>query len=370
MVKENSDANPALARKKWSAEKIHRYIGHFSGSYFAYAGEEAIRLQAASGGVATALLVWALAERLIDGALVCRSVVHEGQVRAEFFIAEDKPALLSAQGSKYMAVDFVRDGLPLVRGYTGKLALSLLPCDTSALRRAMAQDESLAAKIGLVITLFCGHNSEPELTDLVVRRLAPQGARLSNFRYRQGHWRGRLHAEFEDGQSVEKPFSFFSDYQNLYFFCQRKCHVCYDHSGYGGDISVGDIWSARMKNEPIKYSAVIVRTDAGKTAFGGALNAGALIAREEPIEALCAGQARSLPFHYNVSARAKAGKFLGLRIRDAVYIRVRWNDFLAAWMALANEKLSRTARGQKMIARIPRFILKIGLYVMKGLESI
>jgi len=359
-----------LPQKDWSAEKIHQYIGNFNRSYFAYAGDEGMREKAASGGVATALLSFLLDSHRIDGALVCRSVIRDGKVRPEFFIANNKEELLSAQGSKYMAVDFSEDALPLLRSFNGRLAVTLLPCDTSTLRRAMVNDAELAEKIVLVITLFCGHNSLPELTDMVTRKLTPRGAQLLDFHHRQGHWRGTLRAEFDNGKMVEKPFSCFSDYQNLYFFCQQKCHHCFDHTGYNGDISIGDIWSLRMKEEPIKHSAVITRTPAGAQVFSDALTAGVITANEESMAEICEGQARSMPFHYNISARVKAGKLLGFKIKDAVYAKVRWNDFLVAWMALFNEKFSRSDSGRRIIARTPRFVLKLLLYLMKGLESI
>ena len=124
-----------------------------------------------------------------------------------------------------------------------------------------------------------------------------------------------------------------------------------------------------MKEEPIKHSAVITRTDAGVNAFQNALEEGWIIAKEEPIAEICEGQARSMPFHYNISARSKAGKLIGIQIKDDVNERVRWNDYITAWMALANEKLTRTESGRKFVAMLPRFVLKFLLYFMKGLES-
>ena len=124
-----------------------------------------------------------------------------------------------------------------------------------------------------------------------------------------------------------------------------------------------------MIEEPIKHSAVITRSPAGVEVFADAVRSGVLIAKEEPIEEICEGQARSMPFHYNISARAKAGKLLGFKIKDRVYARVRWNDYLVAWLALFNEKFSRSAKGRWWIAHTPRFMLKFLLYVMKGLES-
>jgi coenzyme F420-reducing hydrogenase beta subunit len=365
-------ANPAanFLRKDWSAEKVHQYIGHFKKTFFAYAADEKARENAASGGIATALLSYLLEKKLIDGALVCRSVVREGQVRPEFIIARDNAALLSSQGSTYMAVDFISDALPLLRAFKGRLAVVLLPCDTTSLRRAMANDPALEEKIALLITLFCGHNSLPELTDMVIRKIKPKNSELIGFRHRKGHWRGHLAAEFDNGQIIEKPFSFFSDYQNLYFFCQQKCHHCSDHTGTNGDISVGDIWSLRMKEEPIKHNAVITRSIDGARILSDAVASGVVIAAEEPIAEICEGQARSMPFHYNISARARAGKPLGFKIKDTVYAKVRWNDLAAAWLALFNEKFSRSASGRRIIARTPRFVLKLILYLIKGLESI
>jgi len=358
-----------ILNKNWPPEQVQKYIGGFKNTWFAYASSETLRKSAASGGVISALLAYLIKEGDIDGALVCKSIVADGKVRPQFFIARNEEELLAAQGSKYIAVDFNQDALPLIRSFKGKLAVVALPCDTTHLRRASETDPKLKEKITLVITLFCTHNSHPELTDMITLKLSKGGRVLKDFRYRQGHWRGSLMAEFEDGGKVEKPFSYFSLYQNLYFFCQQKCHHCNDHTGYNGDLSVGDIWSLRMKDNPVKHNAVITRTLAGDAAFKRALDAGVITANAEPIDEICKGQARSLPFHYNTTARAKAGRLLGVKIKDTVNEKVRFIDLLVAWMALFNERASRSPGGQKLIRRTPRFLLILYLYLIKGLES-
>ncbi|MCD6577155.1 MAG: Coenzyme F420 hydrogenase/dehydrogenase, beta subunit C-terminal domain [Anaerolineaceae bacterium] len=356
-------------RREWPIDIVHHYIGKFTSSYFAYAADQAFRENAASGGVTTALFSYLMESKEIDGALVCRSVVVDDNVVPKFFIAQDKKALLSAQGSIYSAVEFNRDALPLIKDFNGKLAVVALPCDTKKLNQLREHDEQMAKKIVLILSLFCGHNSRPELTRMILKKLDFRSEGVDAFHYRRGHWRGHLEITLSSGRKIEKPFSYFSDYQNLYYFCQQKCHYCHDHTGYFADISVGDIWSPRMKEEPIKHSAVITRTDAGVNAFQNALEEGWIIAKEEPIAEICEGQARSMPFHYNISARSKAGKLIGIQIKDDVNERVRWNDYITAWMALANEKLTRTESGRKFVAMLPRFVLKFLLYFMKGLES-
>jgi len=359
-----------ILRKSWSGEKIQKYIGSYKDSFFAYAQDESIRKRAASGGVITALLAHLLENGAISGALVCRTVVRNGKVRPEFYIAQDVTALLDSQGSKYCEVHFAADALPLIKNYQGSLCVIALPCDVTLLRRSCEKDRELADKVTLIISLFCGHNSRPELTDMVIRNLIPSGEELKDFRYRVGHWRGSLQLEFVNGLIVKRSFSCFSDYQNLYFFCQQKCHHCHDHTGYQSDISIGDIWSMRMKENPIKHNAVILRTEKGAEVFQSACNVGRITVFPEPIEDICAGQARTMPFHYNVSSRVKAGKLLGISIEDQVHEQVRWNDFIVATIALFNEKLSRTKLGQNLIHFTPRIFPKIILYFMKALESL
>ncbi len=358
-------------RKKWTSEQVNQYIGHYQQCYFTYAADENLRQTAASGGSVTALLSYLLQNGKIDGALVCRSVINaEGKLRPEFFIARSLEDLKSAQGSKYIAVRFASQAFPLIRAFDGRLAVVALPCDISILQRARLTDAEIGRKVILTIGLFCGHNSEPILTDSIVEKLRPQQQPLSRYYYRLGHWRGHLQAEFGSDHVVTRPFAYFSDYQNLYFFCQRKCHHCFDHTSYEADLSAGDIWSLRMKEEPIKHTALITRSDYATQVVQEALHHNYLVGRAEPIDEVCEGQARTLPFHYNISARAKAGRLLGEKVNDKLQTKVYWWEYLTALLIMFNEKVSRTNRGRKMILALPRPLMKLYLYFIKLLESI
>jgi len=358
-------------RKGWSPAQIDKYVGQFQQCYFTYAADENLRQKAASGGSVTALLSYLLQSGQIDGALVCRSVItDEGKLRPEFFVARNLEELKSAQGSRYMAVRFASQAIPLIRAFEGKLAVVALPCDIAILQRARLKDAEIGRKVLLSIGLFCGHNSEPILTDSIVDKLRPQQQPLSRYYYRLGHWRGYLQAEFGKGQVVTKPFAYFSDYQNLYFFCQRKCHHCFDHTAYEADLSAGDIWSLRMKEEPIKHTALIARSDFANCVVREALQHHFLVGSVEKIDEVCEGQARTLPFHYNISARAKAGALFGEKITDKVQEKVHWWEYLTALLVMFNEKVSRTTQGKKIILALPRPFLKLYLYFIKLLETI
>lgn len=358
-----------ILRRKISGEQLEAYIGPFSGGYLTHAVNAEVREKAASGGTVTALLIHLLQSGKIDGALVNTLGIEAGRVRARFTIATSVDEILEARGSKYQAVHFASEALPLIRAFKGRLAVVALPCDATLLDRQRKNNPGLDKKIALVISLFCGHNSEPELTERIISRLNRNNEKLLHFRYRSGHWRGSMDLVFKDSARTV-PFTFFSNYQNLYFFCQRKCLYCEDHFGYHCDISAGDIWSAGMKSDDIKHTALITRSQNAEGFLQQAVDAGHLEISPCPVEDIFQGQIRTARCHYQVTARSRISSFFGEDIPDSVHAHVRLVDYLIAAVVLLNYRISRSAFGKKIIFAIPKPLLKLYLYFFKGLESI
>jgi coenzyme F420-reducing hydrogenase beta subunit len=358
-----------LLQRKWTPEYLQRAVGDYREAYFCHAVDHAMRENAASGGVVTAVLGRLLATGQADGALCVRAVVTEGNVQAEFFIACSSSELAAAQGSKYMPVHF-RDALPLIRDFRGRLALVLLPCDARALRRLRQEEPEVDEKIAFVVTLFCGHNSERELTEAIIRRHRPRHAQLIDFRHRFGHWRGNLRMRFSDGTETVRPFADFSVYQNLFLFSQKKCHACFDHTGFYGDLAAGDIWSQHMKDDPIKRTAVLSRSARASSLIAGMFADGTLAGYPVTISDVCDGQSRALPFHFNVSARARVSRLFGMRLKDLTHQPFAWNEVAAAFFVMLNERITRSAVGRRLVLSVPRPLLKAYLLFLKGLESL
>ncbi|MES9852950.1 MAG: Coenzyme F420 hydrogenase/dehydrogenase, beta subunit C-terminal domain [Candidatus Thiodiazotropha sp. L084R] len=359
-----------LLKKEWSEEMINQLVGEYHNLYHAYAEDPAVRTNAASGGVGSALLIELLKAGEITGALVCNTSVEAGKVRAHFSIACSEQEILEAQGSKYVETAFMKEALPLIRDFNGTVAVVGLPCDITNLSRWIAKDTQLASKVRLKIALVCGHNSRTELIDGITKKLENQaGGNLQSYRFRRGHWRGQLEASFDNHSTIKKPFSYFSLYQNLFFFSEKKCLVCNDHFGYQADISLGDVWAFRFKDDPIKKTGVIVRTEVGETYWNSAsqqqINAVPL-----EITDILDGQARSAPYHNNVSARSRVASLFGYKIPDKAKYPVTWHQWITALMSLSNMRWSESKRYQGLIFKLPRPILKFYLYIRKGLESL
>ncbi|MDO8915595.1 MAG: Coenzyme F420 hydrogenase/dehydrogenase, beta subunit C-terminal domain [Coriobacteriia bacterium] len=357
-----------LTRRTWTDEIVDAYVGPFVSAHLAHAVAASVREDAASGGAVTAILVALLDADRVDGALVCVSAIEDGRVRARYRIATTRNELLAARGSTYVLGAFVAEALPLIEAFEGRLAVVGLPCELTAL----ARHTGLAEKVAVRIALFCGHATTSELVDHTTARLTQRanGAKLTSFRFRIGHWRGMTRAGFDDGTVIEQPFSAYGLYQNLYYFAAKKCMFCGDHFGYDSDLSAGDIWSAKYKSDPIKHTALIVKTQAGADAIALAEQRGECEVVRVDIGEVLDGQRRIAPFHYNVSARAQAGVGLGLKIPDRVGAHVRWHERAAARIALQDFLATQSPEGAAAVLRTDRRVLKLKLLLLKGLESL
>lgn len=360
-----------ITRKRFTEAQKASILGTVKQTCLGYAIDERLRERSASGGAVTALLLHLLESGQVDGALVTEGYVQDNRFKTRFLIATTREELLRAQGSKYVRVNFNRDALPLLREFDGRLAVVALPCDTTNLRRICERDTALNAKIQYVITLFCGHNCEPVLTDHVIQQqLEKTGKQLAFYQHRVGHWRGEQLFVYTDGTDERVKRETFKYLFNLYFFCQQKCLHCHDQFGYHSDISAGDLWHSSMKEKPVKMTALVARTPVGEALLGDGIQHAVLQVEDLSTELLLEGHARTIRGHYNLSARAKAGKLLGFKIKDTLHARVNLWDWLTAFMILFNYRLSTKAWGPKLIFGMPKPIWTLYLYLFKGIESL
>lgn len=360
-----------IVRKRWTDAEVTAQFGNHRQAALSYAHDPATRARAASGGSTSALLIAGLEAGQFDAALVCQTVIEEGRVRARFVLARDAAGVLAARGSKYVETAFLREAVPLLRAFDGRVAVVGLPCDISNLTRLAARDAKLSAKVVCKIALVCGHNSRKELIDQVTTRIERrEGSPIRDYRFRVGHWRGRIEAELHDGRTVSLSTRNFNDYQNLFLFCERKCLGCYDHYGYDADITVGDVWLYRLKSHPIKHTGVVTRTPAGDVIYEAGLASGRLHSAAIDVRVIMDGQSRIGPAHYNISARARWAPRFGLKLRDPLRLRVSWSAHLGALMTLALMRLSEKPWGPRLIFALPRPLWRALLILKKGLETL
>ena len=109
-----------------------------------------------------------------------------------------------------------------------------------------------------------------------------------------------------------------------------------------------------MKKESIKHSIFLARNQKGIAAIDLIIKEGAAQVRSSSPAEVFRSQKRALILHKGLYARAVMGRLFGLNISCEDKGDVRWNDYLSAFVGIANAKLSEKEPFQKFVFITPR----------------
>jgi coenzyme F420 hydrogenase subunit beta len=212
----------------------------------------------------TALLISALEEGTIDGALVVTNQPND-PTRPRIMVARTPEEILAAAQSKYCLVP-VNAILDEVRQEQGKIAVVALPCQAHGIRLAQALNLAITRNIVLVVGIFCGFNVRYAGTAYLLRKLGIRAAEVKLLEHRGGPWPGGFRAVTYDGREAFIP-KHQATYVHL-MYSPEGCRYCPDLTAEYADVSVGDYWAGNQAG----YSMIIGRTPAGQTALATAIS--------------------------------------------------------------------------------------------------
>jgi len=222
-------------------------------------------MRSSSGGVVSQLLISALKQKLIDGALVTRMRL-DNPTLAEAFLARDAKEIVSASGSRYVPVD-VNTILREICDQDGRFALVGLPCHVRALRRAQCTKPELRSKIPYLLGLFCGHVPSIRATVSTLRQMGIERSQVTSLTYRGNGWPGFLTISLEDGRRIQLPYKHELYYGGTFLFLSyypHGCLFCGDVTNEFADVSFGDPWIPGYIRERYGRSLVVTRTVSGE----------------------------------------------------------------------------------------------------------
>jgi len=302
-----------LNKEIFGKESEDIILGNYFNCYIGHSLESGIRYNAASGGVITGLLIYALEQGIIDGALVTR-MNKDRPLEPEPFIARTRGEIIEASASKYCPVPsniLLREILNSENDE--KFAVVGLPCHIHGIRKAESLNNKLKEKIILHIGLFCSHNDTFWQTDYILKSLNISREEVKSIRYRGEGWPGKLSVILKDGQNLSIPFRRAIFPHIVWFNSMNRCLYCCDLTAELADISVGDPWIPDiLKVERIGKSIVMVRTDFGSNLLYSAGKEGYL--RTTPIHAedvntsVSMGVTKKIDVQVRLFARRLAGK--------------------------------------------------------------
>jgi coenzyme F420 hydrogenase subunit beta len=234
-------------------------LGNYQNCYAGHSTDHDIRYNSASGGLITQLLIFALEEGIIDGALVTRKNIGN-PLEPEPFIARSKEEIIEASKSKYCPVPANIALREILESKDGeKFAVVGLPCHIHGIRKAELINNRLKERIVLHVGIFCVYTINFRGTEFLLQRLKIERNNIKKVDYRGEGWPGGMSIELKDGGKIFIPKSKYYD-GRFGSFIPIQCLLCSDHACELADISLGDAWLPEFADDKAGKSIIISRS--------------------------------------------------------------------------------------------------------------
>jgi coenzyme F420 hydrogenase subunit beta len=215
-----------------------------------------IKSTAQYGGVASALMTFALQTGEVDAAILTTS---KDKLRPKPTLARNKRDVLECTGTKYVVCPTIAGVTEAIRHGTRKIGVVGTPCQVIAVRKMQASKfETGADKIGLVIGLFCTWALSPRVYSFI--RSVTGSANVVKLDVPPPP--ANTFIIETEKTKVEVPLD------EIRKFILPSCNVCFDMTSEFADISVGNVEGEEG------WNTVILRTTLGKKIFQKAKKAG------------------------------------------------------------------------------------------------
>lgn len=256
-----------FGRQREETHKYEYWLGVYNQSVAGHAVDETIRRRGASGGMATALLLCALQEKVVDAVIVA-GMSKEQPWRTAAYLATTPEEIIGAQQSKYASVPINAALQELYRRPEVKgVGIVALPCQVHALRKMALYNKApkILKTIKVVVGLFCASQLYFKGTEHLVKEWCgvENLEDITSLEYRGGEWPGSFRVQTKDGKLHSIPQHDYKYHHLIPFFQRDRCMMCLDYSADLADVSLGDIWRLAKLGEA-GWNAGLIRTQTGK----------------------------------------------------------------------------------------------------------
>ncbi len=276
----------------------------------AYAVDDEVRIAGASGGVAPALMIYALENDIIDGAIVA-GMDEERPWRMVPKIATNREEVIASAQTKYTLIPTGSIlGEAVDKGFR-RLGIVGVPCLIHAIRKMQlhGKPKRILSSIQFVLGLVEGGNASYRGTEHTLEEVVgvPTG-QVAKLWYRAGEFPGKFTVVTKDGKTI--AVSTFDYIWHCIKYKRDRCLMCFDYTSELADISLGDyFYQQEMKRGMPGITAIMVRTDIGKRLVEGAQRANYIATEPCEKENFFMGQfeAKKHAGSYHIFTRRKHG---------------------------------------------------------------
>lgn len=292
--------------------------GRERGVFLSYSTDAYIRHMASSGGVLTAISLYLIETKKVDGIIHIKQDQNE-PIETEIACSYTRDEVLECMGSRYSS------SMPLaaISEYIGngkKYAFVGKPCDVTALRNYMLHHAAALKSFPYLLSFFCAGAPSRDANLNLLNKLGCAQSKCADLRYRGNGWPGYATATDHDGKEYKMTYR--NAWRDTLGRDIRKiCRLCLDGIGEAADISCGDAWYLDDKNQPVfdeseGRNVVFCRTEAGRELFDQVCKAGYVERRDYDNfeKELSYSQAYQYDRRASMAATLSAMKFLHRKI--------------------------------------------------------
>jgi coenzyme F420 hydrogenase subunit beta len=237
----------------------HETLGWLHETFAGRVADPDQRMQAASGGLTTAVLLALMDRGEIDAAVVAQPL----PVRPWFHtrIADTPEQILASRGSVYHVTDLAAPLRQVIYGPERRYAAVSLPCAVKAIRLAQQRIPSLEKRLRYVFGLTCGGQRNRCFADLLTA-LAGSSRGIVSYRSKRGARRANDYrfCIAKDREKFQVKFSGLYGYLMMNGIAELKaCLFCGDIFAELADAAFMDAWLPDFLPDPGGRNLVISR---------------------------------------------------------------------------------------------------------------
>jgi coenzyme F420 hydrogenase subunit beta len=268
--------------------KHERIWGKVLESYSGFSTDKEIRTKGSSGGIISAIAIFLLKTKAVDGVLQVGGDSNDYQ-RNSLRISKTREDVLACATSRYAPATVFNEILCVLQGSNDTYLFIGKPCDVSGLKNLLNEYPQYKDRFKFFISIVCAGIPSFNATQDVINTFEDVQYPLENLVYRGNGWPGSF--SFSDASGNIFQMSYNDSWgKKLGKKIHFRCKICPDGIGLQADVAVGDAWETKNGYPDFTdregQSLILLRTSKAIDLFRTMMNEDQVVLQELPVEKL------------------------------------------------------------------------------------
>lgn len=233
-----------------------------------------------------------------------------------------------------------------------------LPCQLQSLRNLIKESPLCKEKVKFCIGLFCSLAPNLGFNKFLINKKGIRG-NIVKIEHRGNGWPGLFQIHIEDRRKTIRhiPRNILNDYFELQLFKSKYCFSCNDQTAEFADISLGDAWIKRIREEDKLGTSIIVeRTGIGHHLVEMCQNKGRI--KLKAIDPMDVIRAQGWPLYKKKKLFSRDTSFPLRKRIGAKMFTMGIIDILLKKVMYMNHELGKSKAGLNLLKKLPYKVIR------------